>query len=72
MASETAPLTFAPPEPEDLPELLTVREVQALLKIGKTFAYGLCDRGELEVFRTGAAIRVSRRSVVDYLRRVRQ
>ncbi len=48
-------------------ELLTVPQVQELLKVGRTFAYSLVRSGELPSYRVGRLIRVRRRDVELWL-----
>jgi excisionase family DNA binding protein len=43
---------------EDLPELLTVEEMAAYLKIGRSSAYGLVERREVPFVRYGRLIRI--------------
>jgi excisionase family DNA binding protein len=44
-------------------ELLTVEQVQQLLKVGRTFAYSLVRSGELPSYRVGRLLRVRRQDV---------
>jgi putative molybdopterin biosynthesis protein len=48
-------------------ELLTIEQVQELLKVGRTFAYSLTKRGELPTYRVGRLLRVRRRDVNHWL-----
>jgi putative molybdopterin biosynthesis protein len=48
-------------------ELLTVDQVQELLKVGRTFAYSLVRSGELPSYRVGRLLRVRRRDVEHWL-----
>ncbi len=52
-------------------ELLTVEQVQELLKVGRTFAYALVRSGELPSYRVGRLIRIRRRDVERWLEGVR-
>ena len=52
-------------------ELLTVEQVQELLKVGRTFAYALVRSGELPSYRVGRLIRIRRRDVERWLESVR-
>ncbi|WP_051276272.1 helix-turn-helix domain-containing protein [Desulfovirgula thermocuniculi] len=47
----------------DLPEFLTVGEVAALLRLGRSTAYELIRRGEIPSFRVGRHIRIPRREL---------
>lgn len=48
-------------------ELLTIEQVQELLKVGRTFAYSLTKSGELPTYRVGRLLRVRRRDVNRWL-----
>jgi excisionase family DNA binding protein len=48
-------------------ELLTVDEVQELLKVGRTFAYSLVRSGELPSYRVGRLLRVRRQDIDHWL-----
>jgi excisionase family DNA binding protein len=48
-------------------ELLTVEQVQELLKVGRTFAYSLIRSGELPSYRVGRLVRVRRRDIERWL-----
>ena len=52
-------------------ELLTVEQVQELLKVGRTFAYSLVRSGELPSYRVGRLIRIRRRDVERWLEGMR-
>jgi putative molybdopterin biosynthesis protein len=48
-------------------ELLTVEQVQELLKVGRTFAYSLVRSGELPSYRVGRLLRIRRQDVDRWL-----
>jgi excisionase family DNA binding protein len=48
-------------------ELLTVEQVQELLKVGRTFAYSLVRSGELPSYRVGRLLRIRRRDMENWL-----
>ena len=48
-------------------ELLTVEQVQELLKVGRTFAYSLVKSGELPSYRVGRLLRIRRADVEQWL-----
>jgi putative molybdopterin biosynthesis protein len=48
-------------------ELLTVDQVQELLKVGRTFAYSLIRGGELPSYRVGRLVRIRRSDVERWL-----
>lgn len=50
-------------------EILTLKELQELLHIGKNTALRLVQSGEIEAFRVGNQWRVLRESVAKFIRR---
>jgi excisionase family DNA binding protein len=48
-------------------ELLTVDQVQELLKVGRTLTYSLIKSGQLPSYRVGRLLRVRRRDVDRWL-----
>lgn len=52
---------------EDLPLILTVREVAGALNIGTAVAYSLCHRRDFPALRIGRVIRVPRESLRRWL-----
>jgi len=50
---------------------LSLKDVQQLLRIGRTKAYGLVTTGELPAVRIGRCIRVNRRELDEWLHRQR-
>jgi putative molybdopterin biosynthesis protein len=48
-------------------ELLTVEQVQELLKVGRTFTYSLVRSGQLPSYRVGRLLRIRRRDVEHWL-----
>ena len=51
-------------------DILTLKELQELLHIGKNTALKLVQSGEIEGFRVGNRWRVMKESVAKYLRRI--
>ena len=51
-------------------EILTLKELQELLHIGKNTALRLVQSGEIDAFRVGNQWRVMRESVVKYSRMI--
>lgn len=51
-------------------DILTLKELQKLLHIGKNTALRLVQSGEIEAFRVGKQWRVSKESVAKYVRRM--
>ena len=54
---------------EKISEILTLKEVRQILKIGKNKALTLVNSGELRAFKLGGDWRVSREELIKYLRR---
>lgn len=50
-------------------DILTLKELQELLHIGKNTALKLVQSGEIEAFRVGNQWRVLRESVTKYIKR---
>lgn len=53
----------------DFPDVLTVRQMQAALQIGRTVAYRLLKVGEIQSFRIGNSIRIPKKSLILYVQR---
>lgn len=51
-------------------DILTLKELQELLHIGKNTAMRLVQSGEIEAFKIGKQWRVSKESVAKYVRRM--
>jgi excisionase family DNA binding protein len=50
-----------------LPEMLTVKEVAAILRVGRNQLYQAVARGDLSVVRIGRTIRIPRSALLDLL-----
>ena len=50
-------------------DILTLKELQKLLHIGKNTALRLVQSGEIEPFRVGNQWRIARENVIRYLKR---
>ncbi|HCS01209.1 MAG TPA: DNA-binding protein [Ruminococcaceae bacterium] len=50
-------------------DILTLKELQKLLHIGKNTALRLVQSGEIEAFRVGNQWRIARENVIRYLKR---
>lgn len=53
----------------NIPEILTLKEVCATLKIGKNTALKLLQNGDLEGFRVGNQWRVTKENLFTFIRR---
>ncbi len=54
----------------NIKDILTLKELQELLHIGKNTALRLVQSGEIEAFRVGKQWRVSKESVAKYIWRM--
>ena len=52
---------------ENVPDVLTVSELQKVLRIGRSTAYRLIKANEIQSIRIGRSIRVPKSSVIDYV-----
>lgn len=50
---------------DELPEFLTMREAQAILRVGRSTIYELAHRGELRTVRLGRRLLVPRAAIVE-------
>ena len=53
---------------EELPLVLSVRDLQKILHIGHCSAYALVNSGAIRSFRIGKNIRIHREDFVEYLK----
>ena len=53
---------------ENIPDVLTVSELQQVLRIGRSTAYRLIKANEIQSLRIGRSIRVPKSSVIDYVK----
>ena len=51
-------------------DILTLKELQGLLHIGKNTALRLVQSGEIEAFRVGNQWRVTKDSMIKYIRKI--
>jgi excisionase family DNA binding protein len=69
-SSPTAPLDLAGSSTSTLatlPEVLTVREAAAILRVGRNQLYQAIGRGELGAVRIGRSIRIPKHALLDLL-----
>ncbi|MCC5948513.1 MAG: helix-turn-helix domain-containing protein [Nitriliruptoraceae bacterium] len=57
------------PVGEHLPDLLTVEEVRAVLRVSRTKVYALLSEGDLRSVRVGRSVRVVRADLVAFIER---
>ena len=53
---------------ENIPEIMTLRECQQLLKVGKNTMLDLIHSGELSAFRIGNRWKITKKSVLEFIR----
>ena len=53
---------------ENIPEIMTLRECQQLLKVGKNTMLDLIHSGELSAFRIGNRWKITKESVLEFIR----
>lgn len=51
----------------NLPDILTIDDLQAALRIGRSTAYKLIQDNQIPSFRIGKSIKVYKRSLVEYV-----
>ena len=52
---------------ENLPDILTIDDLQIALRIGRSTAYKLVQEDQINSFRIGRSIKVYKRSLVEYI-----
>lgn len=52
---------------ENFPDVMTVRQVQEALRIGRNTAYNLVNNGDIHSFRIGKNIKVPKKCLIDYI-----
>lgn len=57
---------------DDIPDILTAKECQQLLKIGKNSMLRYLKTGEIEGFKIGSRWRIYKFSVIEFLRKRRK
>ena len=53
---------------ENIPEIMTLRECQQLLKVGKNTMLDLIHSGELSAFRIGNRWKIPKEAVVEFIK----
>lgn len=51
----------------DYPEIVSVRQLQMMLKIGRNKAYALIDNGDIKTVRIGRIHKIPKINIIDYL-----
>ena len=55
---------------DQYPDLLTIKDLQKALRVGRSKAYELIRSGEIRSIKIRNAIRIPKVSIVDYIRRI--
>ena len=55
---------------EQAPDLLTVKDLQNILSIGRSKAYAILHGGDLQYITIGRQIRIPKKYLLDYLQRM--
>jgi len=53
---------------EKIPEIMTVKECQNILKVGKNTLLNLISSGEIEAFRIGNRWKIPKESVIEFIK----
>ena len=51
-----------------IPAVMTFKECQKLLRVGKNTLLSMLHSGEIEAFKIGSRWRITRDSIIDYLK----
>ena len=52
---------------ENIPEIMTLRECQQLLKVGKNTMLDLIHSGKISAFRIGNRWKISKESIIEFI-----
>lgn len=55
---------------EQFPDILTVKDLQKILSIGRSKAYSILHSGELQYMTIGRQIRIPKKYLLDYLQKM--
>lgn len=53
---------------EKYPDILDVKDIQKILKIGRGRSYNLINEGKIEYIRVGNCIRIPKESLIEYIK----
>ncbi len=53
---------------EKIPDIMTFKECQKLLKVGKNTLLNLIHNGEIDAFRIGNRWKITKESIIDYVK----
>ena len=52
---------------ESFPDIMTIKDLQRALQIGRSKAYELVNTGEIYSFHIGNAVRIPKKCLIDYI-----
>ena len=52
---------------QELPELITLKDIQTIFKIGRTLAYFLVQHQEIKSFKVGREWRILKKDLINYI-----
>ena len=55
---------------EQFPNILTVKDLQVILSVGRSKAYAILHSGELQYITIGRQIRIPKKFLLDYLQKL--
>ena len=55
---------------EQFPDILTVKDLQDILSVGRSKAYAILHSGELQYITIGKQIRIPKKYLLDYLQKL--
>lgn len=53
---------------EKIPDIMTFKECQKLLKVGKNTLLNLIHNGEIDAFKIGNRWKITKESIIDYVK----
>ena len=53
---------------EKIPDIMTFKECQKLLKVGKNTLLNLIHNGEIDAFKIGNRWKITKESIIDYMK----
>lgn len=53
---------------EKIPDIMTFKECQKLLKVGKNTLLNLIHSGDIDAFRIGNRWKITKESIIDYVK----
>jgi excisionase family DNA binding protein len=72
MSQPDVPETAGTREATEIPPVMTITELAAILRIGKTMAYELCQSRQIRSFKIGKNVRVFREDLTAWINSQRE